>query len=45
MDIHNELGKGFSESVYGDALEFELQQNGVPYQRERKFNVLYKGKN
>jgi len=44
MDIHNELGKGFRESVYGDALEHELKQNGVPYQRERKFDVLYKGK-
>jgi len=33
MDIHNELGRGFSEGVYGDALEIELKSNGVPYQR------------
>ena len=31
MEIHNTLGKGFSEAVYGDALEIELKENGVPY--------------
>ncbi|WP_420398890.1 GxxExxY protein [Flagellimonas sp.] len=44
MDVHNELGKGFSEKVYGDALEFELNENGVPYTRETKFHINYKGK-
>ncbi len=43
MDVHNELGKGFNEAVYGDALEIELKSNGVPYQREVKFNIDYKG--
>lgn len=43
MDIYNELGKGFNEAVYGDALEVELKSNGVPYQREVKFNIEYKG--
>ena len=44
MDIHNELGKGFNEAVYSDALEIELKANGVPYQKEAKFNIVYKGK-
>ena len=43
MDVHNELGKGFNEAVYGDALEIELKTNGVPYEREVKFNIDYKG--
>ncbi|WP_435624936.1 GxxExxY protein [Flagellimonas sp.] len=43
MDVHNQLGRGFSEAVYADALEVELKSNGVPYQREVKFNVEYKG--
>ncbi|WP_343487721.1 GxxExxY protein [Allomuricauda sp. d1] len=43
MDVHNELGKGFTEVVYSDALEFELKTNGVPYEREVKFDILYKG--
>ena len=42
MDVHNELGKGFSEAVYGDALEYELKSNGVPYRREVKFTINYK---
>lgn len=44
MDVHNELGKGFSEIVYGDALELELKSHGVPYSREVRFNIDYKGK-
>ncbi|MEO2050600.1 MAG: GxxExxY protein [Allomuricauda sp.] len=43
MDIHNELGKGFSEAVYSDALEMELKSNGVPFQREVRFDIIYKG--
>lgn len=44
MGVHNELGKGFSEAVYGDALEFELKSHGVPFNREAKFPIRYKGK-
>lgn len=43
MDVHRELGKGFSEVVYGDALEIEFINNNISYSRETKFNVLYKG--
>ncbi len=43
MDVHNELGKGFSEAVYSSALEIELKSNGVPYQKEVKFKIDYKG--
>ena len=42
MDVHNELGKGFNEIVYGDAIELELKSSGVPYQREVKFDIYYK---
>ncbi len=44
MDVHNELGKGFSEAVYSDALEIELKTNGVPFKKEVKFDIIYKGK-
>jgi len=43
MEVHKELGKGFSEIVYGDALEIELTNNGIIYKREVKFNITYKG--
>ena len=42
FEVHKNLGKGFSEIVYKDAIEFELQQNNIPYQREKEFAVNYK---
>ena len=44
MEIHNALGRGFNEVVYADALELELKENEVPFQREKKFEIVYKGK-
>jgi len=43
MEIHRILGKGFSEIVYKDALEFELRNRNINYEREREFSVNYKG--
>ena len=43
MDVHSELGKRFSKAVYSDALEIELKSNGVPFQKEVKFDIIYKG--
>lgn len=42
MEVHKILGKGHSEKVYGDALEYELKKNEIPYSRESKFNITYK---
>lgn len=42
MEIHGILGPGLLEVVYKDALEYEFKQKGVPYQREKKFDVYYK---
>ena len=43
MAVHNELGSGMREVVYGDALEIEFKLRGIPFQREQTFNVVYKG--
>lgn len=43
MEVHNQLGSGFSEIVYKDALEFELTMAGIPYEREKRYVVNYKG--
>jgi len=42
LAVHNELGPGFSEVVYKDALSIELEINNIPYSREKSFTVNYK---
>lgn len=44
MEVHNELGNGFLEPVYQEALEEEFKIQGIPYVREKLFPVMYKGK-
>lgn len=43
MEVHNNLGNGFSEIVYKDALEIEFQRAGITYEREKEYPVNYKG--
>ncbi|MDF1675709.1 MAG: GxxExxY protein [Vicingaceae bacterium] len=42
MEVHSNLGKGLSEIIYKDALEYELNKHNIPYSRELKFEVKYK---
>jgi GxxExxY protein len=44
MEVHRQLGFGFKEIVYKDALEIELKELGIPFQREKLFKIEYKGK-
>jgi len=41
MKVHTKLGRGFKEIVYKDALELELKAAGIPYEREKEFQVQY----
>jgi GxxExxY protein len=43
MEIHRELGKGHDEVIYKDALVVELSRANVPFARENKYEVNYKG--
>ncbi len=44
MSVHSALGSGFLESVYQEALEMELQMNGIPYVREKQLPIHYREK-
>jgi GxxExxY protein len=43
FDVYNELGKGFLEIVYKDALQIEFKQRNIPFEREKKYEIEYKG--
>lgn len=43
MNVFNELGNGFLEAVYQDALEVEFNLLGIPYKREVPYQIYYKG--
>ena len=43
MDVHKWLGRGFLESVYGEAFAFELGARNIPFRRECSLDVIYKG--
>ncbi|MEO6733243.1 MAG: GxxExxY protein [Ferruginibacter sp.] len=43
MDVHRELGMGFKEIVYKDALEYEFKTKNIPYTREEEYKIAYKG--
>ncbi len=42
MEVHGILGKGHSELVYKDALEYEFSVNQIPFSREKSFKIQYK---
>lgn len=42
MEVHNNLGKGFLEIVYKDALEYEFRKSNIPFEREKEYVVNYK---
>lgn len=42
-DVYKALGPGLLESVYEEALVFELEQRGLKVERQKQVPVIYKG--
>ena len=43
INVHNELGNCFLEPVYQEALSIEFDLLGIPYEKEVKLEISYKG--
>ena len=43
FEVYNNLGPGLLESVYEEAMVFELQQRGLKVERQKEVSINYKG--
>jgi len=43
MTAHRELGHGFLEAVYQEALGREFSEQAIPYRKEVLLPILYRG--
>ena len=41
-EVYNQLGSGFLEAVYQEALELELRARGIPFEAQRSIRISYK---
>ena len=44
MDVHSNLGPGFLEAVYAEALMLEFEERDIPYEIYKEITIHYKGK-
>lgn len=43
MSVYNEMGAGFLEAVYQEALEIEMRARSIPFKAQKELPVYYKG--
>jgi GxxExxY protein len=43
MEVHKELGSGFLEAVYQEALEREFRDREIPFKSQPPVQITYKG--
>jgi GxxExxY protein len=44
MEVHRQLGYGFLEAVYQEAIAIELESERIPFRREVDLPIFYKGR-
>lgn len=44
MEVHKELGNGYLEAVYQEALWMELNNTDIPFVEEKELTIQYKGR-
>ncbi len=44
FEVYNDLGCGFLEPVYQEALEMELNDQGIAFEPQKRLQVFYKGR-
>jgi GxxExxY protein len=44
MEVHNTLGFGLLEKPYENALTIEFELRGIPFEQQKRYDVLYKNK-
>ena len=42
FEVYNNLGSGFLENVYQEALEIELRNQGIKFESQKEIDVFYK---
>jgi GxxExxY protein len=40
--VHNELGHGFPEKIYQEAMAYEMKNQNIPFLKEAKLDIFYK---
>jgi GxxExxY protein len=43
LEVYWQLGRGFLEPVYQEALEVELGRRGIPFESQKRLTIEYKG--
>jgi GxxExxY protein len=43
MEVHSELGSGFLEPVYQEALEIVFEGQGISFEREKELPIHFRG--
>jgi GxxExxY protein len=44
FEVYNDMGNGYTEDIYQEALELELTDRKLPFQSQAELSIRYKGK-